>query len=627
MPNGTSILLRFRIFRPACVARGLVLALAAGMLEGVRAEPAESVLPEVIVYSPKVAIQNPAATFAMPVSALRFEPQVDLQSRNFVEGQSDVTIRGGIFENTGFSVGAITLYDPQTGHYFSEIPIAPVMLTAPEVVTGADLAIRATNATTGAVAYSWRPIRAGGTASFGGGDHGLTVAEFYQGYVLPHTESGPKLGADFAWAHSDGNGSVPNGDHELNRFAARIQMIYGSGQTDVFAGYQDKFFGWPNLYTPFNSNESEDIQTLLIALNHRVRFGGDNFVEVGAYYRRNDDDYAFNRFAPVGPVHPFQHTTWVHGASLTGRLSQDAWTLNFRAEGLSDEIKSTSLIFGPYRTREIIKLAAVPERAWQLGDGSRLRVKVGASYDDTNHGDSALSPIVEVARESASGLRFYASYAEATQVPTYTALKSNPAAGLFRGNPFLERETSRNAEVGITGHLDEWIMQAALFHRRDENLVDWTFRQGVTARSANPVDVATTGVELVARRSLQKFDVIFGYTGLSKDPDYRGAAVDASFYAGNYARHRITAGIVARLRSDFELRMDNEIRFQAANILRTVGGDDAVLTSLAVSYRPPSMRRLTLTLQAENLWDSDYQQVPSVPASRRQVSITARYSW
>ena len=84
----------------------------------------QSILPAVTVYSPRVANQSPTATFAMPVSALRFEPRVDLQSRNFVENQSDVTIRGGIFENTGFTIGAVSLFDPQTGHYFAEIPVA-----------------------------------------------------------------------------------------------------------------------------------------------------------------------------------------------------------------------------------------------------------------------------------------------------------------------------------------------------------------------------------------------------------------------------------------------------------------------------------------------------------------------
>ena len=43
------------------------------------------------------------------------EPRVDVQARNLAEGQADVAIRGGVFENTGFKFGAFSVYDPQTG--------------------------------------------------------------------------------------------------------------------------------------------------------------------------------------------------------------------------------------------------------------------------------------------------------------------------------------------------------------------------------------------------------------------------------------------------------------------------------------------------------------------------------
>ena len=75
-----------------------------------------------MVYSPSVANQEPAGTFAMPVSALRYEPLVDIEPRNMAEAQSDVTIRGDTFENTGLQVGALSIFDPQTGHYLTELP-------------------------------------------------------------------------------------------------------------------------------------------------------------------------------------------------------------------------------------------------------------------------------------------------------------------------------------------------------------------------------------------------------------------------------------------------------------------------------------------------------------------------
>ena len=115
------------------ISPGLIANLA---LLGTLAAQESIILPKVSVYSEQVANQTPAATYAMPVSGLQFEPRVDVQARNLAEAQADVAIRGGVFENTGFKVGAFSVYDPQTGHYLAELPIAPAMLSTPRILRG-----------------------------------------------------------------------------------------------------------------------------------------------------------------------------------------------------------------------------------------------------------------------------------------------------------------------------------------------------------------------------------------------------------------------------------------------------------------------------------------------------------
>ena len=300
-----------------------------------------------------------------------------------------------------------------------------------------------------------------------------------------------------------------------------------------------------------------------------------------------------------------------------------------RAEVLADELESSSLTFGSYRTRTLTKLSVVPEKVWAAANGVRTTLKAGLAHEDTNRDGGALAPVFELAREfpNARFRRIALSYTKTSQVPTYTALNSSATAGLFRGNPDLGREKSHTLELALTGTLSGWNLAGAVFWRRDDSLVDWTFRQGVTARTANAVDIDVGGIEVVARRSFGACDFVFGYTGLTKDAEYRDALVDASFYALNYARHRITAAAVVRLGHGFELRMDNVVRFQADNLLRVTGGDDAVSTALGVSYRPIAWRGAEFTIQADNLWDSEFQDVPAVPAARRQVSAGVSYVW
>jgi vitamin B12 transporter len=586
-------------------------------------EPAYE-LPKVITYSEQVANQTPVATFAMPVSGLRFEPRVDVQARNLAEGQADVAIRGGVFENTGFKLGALSLYDPQTGHYFAEITVAPAMLMAPRVLTGSDNAVAGLNAGVGTVAYGWRPIEQRGEASVAFGDYATNRQSLYQG-VVAGIHDGADVAADVELARSESDGSVPFGDHEFKRASGRVQIQAADSQTDFFAGIQKKFFGWPNLYTPFGFNETEDLHTTLYAFNHRARLGGSDYWQMGAYYRRNYDDYEFNRAIP-GASNPFQHTTRVRAVSLEGRLTEGAYQVAYDLQAMHDSLESTALTFGRFNTRDYYKVTFVPERTYATASGA-VRLRAGLSFDDTNRDKSALSPILEAALTRPDGQRLYVQYSEATQVPTYTALNSNPAAGLFRGNPNLGRAISRNLEAGVSLEQAGWKVEAAVFQRWDDDLTDWTFARGVTARTANAVDIGTLGFEVVATRHTDRYDLVLGYTFLHKDADYGLASVDASFYALNFAKHRLTAALTARLGHGFELRVDNEFRIQEKNLLRTIGGDDAVLTSVGLYYLPPHFRGLELSALVDNLWDDDLQEVPAVPAARRQYSVGATYRW
>lgn len=595
-----------------------------------RGQTAPEPLAEMRVYSERIANQVPAGTFAMPVSALRYEPQVDLQARNLGEAQSDITIRGGVFESVGIKLGGLSLSDPQTGHYLAEIPVAPEMLTSPQIITGSELALETNNATSGAVAYGWRPIDSRGNLAVAAGQGQFASASVYQGFAGNSLVFGARLRADVAWAHSTSDGQIPFSDHDFDRVNVRFQLVGVRSQTDLFAGYQAKAFGWLNLYTPFNSPESENLQTLLVALNHRVQFSTSDFIEASAFYRRNKDDYAYNRFAPLGPIHPFQHTTWLSGAALAGRKSAGDVAVQFRGEFLADELESTSLTFGRYHTRNVAKLALAAEKFWDMGEGGRINAKLGGSVDRSNRATTAWSPVAELARTwSGQGLtRIYFSYSGASQLPSYTALNSNPGAGLFRGNSALGREKARNFEFGFAGALGGWSGQAAMFYRKDDDLVDWTYRRGVTARAANAVDVETTGFELVARRSWSHADIVLGYTALTKDANYQGGAlVDASFYALNYARHRLTAAVIYRFNREWELRLDNTARLQADNPLRAIGGDETLNSALGIIFKPRQLRGVSISLRADNLWSSNYQDVPAVPAAPRQVSLGLTYGW
>ncbi|TVP80076.1 MAG: TonB-dependent receptor [Puniceicoccaceae bacterium] len=591
-------------------------------------ESAQS-LPTLYIDGQQTANIRPVATYESPVSNLEFEPRIDLQSRNMAEAQGDVTIRGGIFESTGFRVGSATLIDPQTGHYFAELPIAPEMLTRPQVLTATENALYGFNSTVGTISYGWSQITQGGSLTAGIGDHNLNFQRVHQGMVGPIGPSGDwSWGAEAEFSRSESDGTIRYGDHDFARSNGRLQFVGPNSQTDIFAGYQSKFFGWPELYAaPFGSNETENLKTRLFMLNHQQSYADDSHWEATAYTRRHSDHYVFNRFAPNKA---FVHETNAHAISLSGRHRFDqAFALNYASQLTADEIESTTLE-NSFTSRTYYKLTLLPEYTFLLNETEQIIFQAGATFDDTNRDHSKISPLFDLVwfRQSAASKseKIYLAYTQTSQVVGYTAI-GGPEVGLFASNPDLGREISQNLELGAKLTRPDWSLEAALFYRWDDDLADWTFSSANTnARSASNVDIETLGFEIIGTRRWHQIEAIASYTYLKKDEDYGDAAIDASFYALNYAKHRITLGAIWRPNEIIELRIDNEWRNNEDNELRE-GSNSAFFTNLGLSVYPKQAAGLEIFFAIDNAWKDDFQNVPGTPGRGDQYSAGFTYRW
>ncbi|MEZ7492277.1 TonB-dependent receptor [Pseudoalteromonas distincta] len=590
----------------------------------------ESAIEKITVEASPTANKLPVGTFDSPISNLEYDPRVDLQSRNMAEAQADVTIRGGIFENTGFRVGSATLLDPQSGHYFAEIPIAPQMLSGPDVLTGADNALYGMNSSVGTVSFGWKPIITGGSVSLGTGTNDFNLQSIH---AAKNTQLDSlvnyTLGFEGEYSHSQSDGTIDNGDHDFSRASARVQLASEHSQTDLFFGSQDKFFGWPNLYTPFGVNETEDLETRLWMLNHKQNYSDNSNFEVSAYYRTHDDHYIYSRENPSA-FEAF-HKSEVKSLGLSGRHAQsDALAINYSAQFIDDSIESTTLE-NNFTSRKYYKLSVLPEYKMALEDNKQLTFRLGAAFDDTNRDNAEVSAIGDITlntqNSDGTAQTLYLSYAQASQVAGYTAIGGSDSGGLFRSNYNLERETTSNLELGLLLEEQSWQLNSAIFYRKDNNLTDWTFNfDSTSARFANPVDIDTAGVEFLATKHFDTAKLIASYTYLHKSENYGAADIDASFYALNFPDHRLTLGAVYNPTDILEFRIDNEWRTQHKNSLRN-GNDNALFTQLTLKITPPQLSNLFITLAADNLWDESFEEIPGTPGRGEQYTLSATYSW
>lgn len=587
-------------------------------------------LSEITVTERRVANDRPAGTFATPITELRFDPATEVQARGLAEGQADVTVRGGLFENTGFMAGAVTLTDPQTGHYTAELPLDPALLSRPEIRTGIDNALSGFNSNVATIAYSLPAINKSGSVMLGAGSDNLNFQSArFAAVATPSADAA--LGLQASVAMSQGDGSVANGDHEFERYNLQLQRADASSQSDLIFAYQDKFYGWPGAYTGFATlPETDHTETTLVLANHR-RESQSGWWEASAFYRGLVDDYDFNRTTQEsGTPGSFDHETRVYGAGIHGQLRRGAWNWNYAAKLSSDELlKSTDLTNGTFSSRNYASLRLVPSVDLLRAGKRQLTLRAGIAVDASNRDSNAVLPVLGVTRriETDCGSRFMSlEYAGTSQLPGYTALKSAPT-GLFGGNPDLGREQAQELTLVLGWDAADWRASLTTFYRKDDDLVDWTFLSGAPfARQANAVDIDVAGAILSFARSWQSLDVVAAYNWLDKDADYGSVIVDASFYALNFAHHRATLAIRYALTERLQLRLDNEYRQQQENALRA-SSDNAYLASAALAWEPANGRGLGVVLAVDNLGDDDYQPFPGTPAVGRQLSLSARYDW
>jgi len=613
----------------------ICLAVAAGSAAGQAASTAlgdekAEVLERITVLGRRVANLQPAGTFAAPATALRFDPQIDSQSRGLPEGQADITVRGGLFENTGFRLGAVTVFDPQTGHYAVDLPLAPALLSAPQVLTDVESAWQGFNASVATVSYGFSRVRPGGRADLGVGSNNLLHAELRAGQVVALAGE-RRLGAQFSIAGSRGDGTLPSGDHEFKRFSGQVQVLEDSSETNLVFGYHDKFFGWPGAYTGFASlPETDHTKVGLVVVDH-LRRPGWGWWEIGVAYRRMQDDYDFDRrTSESGTPGSFEHETHSVSLGLSGEARAADMDWAFSGHLIADRlVRSTDLTYGEFNSRNYLALGLVPARHWNLSNGSVLEARAGLRTDLSSRDESALLPVVGLGLEQPVGAgegRLGLEYTESSQLPGYTALNSSPS-GLFGGNSSLGREYAKTLTFNASFEARAWELRAAVFRRRDDDLVDWTFRRGAPfARQANPVDLEVHGAEVFYSRFGAVVDWLAGYTWLDKRADYGSAQVDASYYALNFARHRFTLAALLRPFAWLDIRFDSEYRRQQDNPLRN-GPDQAFIASVSFTTRLAFVRNTQASLVVDNLSDSEFQEFPGTPATGRQISLTLGLGW
>jgi vitamin B12 transporter len=131
---------------------------------------------------------------------------------------------------------------------------------------------------------------------------------------------------------------------------------------------------------------------------------------------------------------------------------------------------------------------------WRAQSGT-LDSDISGRYDHYDAFVSAFSGSAALGWKATDDLRLSASYGTAFRAPNLNELYSPGFGGFFAGNPDLDPERSRSAELGLTWHIDDanrFGLRA--FSTRIHDLID--FSGGSTSQAINVDHAAVDGAEV-----------------------------------------------------------------------------------------------------------------------------------
>jgi vitamin B12 transporter len=422
---------------------------------------------------------------------------IDVRQRGPLGVQSDISIRGGTFEQTLVMINGIKVNDIQTGHHNMNIPFTMDNIERIEIVKGPASRQYGPNAFTGAVnIITKNSFDYTAKASLMTGQYGLWEA------TLTASVPSTNIRNTVSVMRRKSDGFREFTDFRIDMASATFGTDFGAESRhsiDAVVSYVEKDFGANGFYALTFPTQFENTQTLFAGITAKINTILPLVVK--SSYRRNRDYFLLRREDPG--FYANLHFTNVANLEVSSLVEWSGGTTSFGVEIASESIDSKSQ---DRSTRQA------------LGEHSRLRtstfvehrfmpienvtVEGGASLVHYSDWGTNIAPGIALGWQATDAVRIFASVGQSFRVPTFTDLYYNDRVTI--GNPNLRPETAWTYEAGI-GLTDGILsLQAAIFQRNARNLIDYIGNPTVQASSVagNFSAVVTQGFDAQATLQL-----------------------------------------------------------------------------------------------------------------------------
>ena len=584
-----------------------------------------------------VTVLERADIQAAPVQSvndlLKYVASVDVRQRGPIGAQTDISIRGGNYEQITILLNGINICDPQTGHNAFDFPVDISEIERIEVLEGPAGRVYGTSSLLGAINIVTRPRPTSSvSAHIEGGSYGYLSAG-----ARANVASG-KWNNQLSGSYSRSDGYQRNSAGGLNSDYSGGKAFYqGTYDDDIVsvswhAGLSTKDFGSNTFYGAKWDDQFEHTLKTYTALQAETKKGSFH-LKPSIYWNHSYD--RFELFRDAAEKYPFNyHRTDIFGVNLNGYFD---WILGRTAVGA--ELRNEDLLSGNlgepldnphhisgtdrYYDHGINRtnISFVVEHNILL---RRFTLSAGlvAVKNSWNGMNMKVYPGIDASYRIGDSFKIFANYNTSLRMPSVTELYYSVGGHVADKN--LKPEEISSVEAGVK-YADHGITtQASVYHNNWKNMIDWIryTADGPDApwQSVNFTEVKATGFQaqltlnfrqiVPTQRILKSFNASYNYLFQDKDID---SSVESK-YSLEYLRHKL----VANLQLNIVSRLDLGINFRWQDRRGIYTDFDGTVKEYSpysvvdarLSWTAPKYK---LYLEANNIFDKNYIDYGCVP--------------
>jgi vitamin B12 transporter len=551
---------------------------------------------------------------------LRYIPGIEMQARGPMGSQSDITLRGGTFQQVLVIVDGVRVNDPNTGHFTTYIPIAPGEIDRIEVLKGASSAIYGSDAVGGVInivtktfsRQSEKKLQAaaqltGGEYNFYGANAGLYSSNgitSFGGGVLSNNTTGQKQRGIRGFVNAT-TLSASLG-HQFNE----------KWNLSLRSAYDNRKFAAQNFYTSSVADTAQETVSTVWNQLQVVRSGASNTLQLQVGYKHLQDSFSFNSRTQSN-----QNTTELWQALVTnnrkiGNKTSITPGLQFinkkiasNDRGYHNVSQAAGFLILNQQFGDYFFAAPSARLEWNERAGWDLVPQLNLSY---RKGDLQL-------RSSAGKTIRDADFTERFNNYNKTIVTS----GQRLGNPDLETERSFSYEGGADYFLGNSLkISATYFQRFHKKLIDYVptpyaqilrkvnlLPTGTYALAKNIAEVTTTGFETDFQytKQLQNKSAVWATLGLIW-LDSKSSDTVPSFYISSHAKFQANFNLqythrrfAVSLNGLYKSRQSQKV---ASAAIAKVSSDYVVLNAKAEAYI--WQNKLSAFVEVDNFLDRNY---------------------